>query len=96
MWVKKLIENRNEMINKEINRAIYCYGEWQSEFDRMENVEFIKGMDSVFKDNDFLKPGENTLLILDDLANELSGNPRASKLFTQGIHHKNVLVVFVT
>ena len=96
MWVKKLIENRNEMINKEINRVIYCYGEWQSEFDKMENVEFIKGVDSVFKDNDFFRSGESTLLILDDLANELSGNPKASKLFTQGIHHRNVSIVFIT
>ena len=59
----------------------------------MESVEFVKGLDSVFNDND-LKSGENTLLILDDLASELSGNPKASKLFTQGIHRKNVSIVF--
>ena len=53
-------------------------------------------MDSVFKDNDFFRSGESTLLILDDLASELSGNPKASKLFTQGIHHRNVSIVFIT
>ena len=94
--MKKLIENSNKMISKEINRVNYCYGEWQSEFDKMESVEFVKGIDSVFNDKNFFKSGENTLLILDDLANELSGNPRASKLFTQGIHHKNVSIVFIT
>ena len=96
MWAKKLIENRNEMTSKQINRLIYCYGEWQSEFYKVENVKFIKGMDSVFKENDFFKLGESTLLIFDDLANELSGNPKASKLFTQDIHHKNVSIVFIT
>ena len=93
--VKKLIENRSEMVNEEIRRVIYCYGEWQSEFDKMENVEFIKGMDRVFKDNEFFKSGESTLLIMDDLADELSGSPKASKLFTRGIHHKNVSFVFI-
>ena len=96
MWVKKLIEHRSEMINKEINRVIYCYGERQSEFDEMESVEFVKGMDSVVKDNDYFKSGENTLLISGDLANELYGNPKASKLFTQKIHHRNVSIVFIT
>ena len=84
------------MINKEIKRAVYCYGEWQGQFEKMKDVQFIKGATAVLDDDDFFKSGEHTLLILDDLGHELSSHKKASKLFVQGIHRKNVSVVFIT
>lgn len=95
-FVATLIEKRHEMIDKPIDRVVYCYGQWQKMFENLRpHVEFYEGLNEVFGSDHFFDPAVPTLLILDDLAQELAGNPRASKLFTQGIHHKNVSVVLI-
>jgi len=95
VFVSNLIKNRANMIDKQIERVVYCYGEWQLKFEDMKDVEFYNGIDAVFTKPDFFDPHVGTLLILDDLAQELANHPKATKLFTQGIHHKNVSVIFI-
>ena len=55
VWVKTLIDKRKEMINKEIKRVVYCCGEWQSQFKKMKDVQFIKGATAILDDDDFFK-----------------------------------------
>jgi len=68
---------------------VWSYGEWQRRFDSIPNVEFIEG----------LPQGENfdgtqsTLLILDDLMNEI--NRSVTDLFTKGSHHRDLSVVYI-
>ncbi|XP_055342017.1 uncharacterized protein LOC129590691 isoform X2 [Paramacrobiotus metropolitanus] len=40
--------------------------------------------------------GDTTLLILDDLMEEIASATKASALFTRDVHHKNVSVVFIS
>lgn len=83
------------MIDKPMNRVVYCYGAWQDAFNHMENVEFYKGLTGIFDSDDFFDPKTNTLLILDDLSQELANHNKASKLFTQGIHHLNISTILI-
>jgi len=95
-FVKKLIINRQKLIDQHIARVVYCYGEWQEGFEELkDHVEFHQGLDKVFGSDTFSDASVPTLLILDDLAQELASHPRASKLFTQGIHHRNVSAVLL-
>ena len=100
VFVSNLIQHRDKMIDKVTPRVVYCYGQWQEGFEVMQrkigdSLEFVKGIDEVFSSESFFDPKVHTLLILDDLAQELTNHPQASKLFTQGIHHKNVSVVLI-
>ena len=94
-FVFKLIREKEQLIDKPIDRVVYLYGEWQAGFEGLKDVEFHKGIDSVVSDATFFDSSQLTVLILDDLGQELSGHPKAAQLFTQGIHHKNICVIFI-
>ena len=54
-------------------------------------ITYIEGLPEDF---DFLQP--NSILVLDDLMNEVKDNTSVTNLFTRVTHHKNVFVIFIT
>ena len=92
--VRRLLRHLNELFYLVPTKVIYCYGEYQKEFDELHGVDFIEGFPT---DLTQLTQGhEQTLLILDDLMGECSGDQRVSDLFTRGSHHKGVSVIYLT
>ena len=92
--VRRLLTHLKELFYPVPTKVIYCYGEYQKEFDELHGVDFIEGFPS---DLTQLTQGhEQTLLILDDLMGECSGDQRVSDLFTRGSHHKGVSVIYPT
>jgi septin family protein len=87
--------NNTELVFSPIpQRIVYVYGAWQDNFNNFNNVEFISSLAKVLEE-DFFDPKINNLLVLDDLMEEISSNPKASRLFTKSIHHKNLSVLFL-
>jgi energy-coupling factor transporter ATP-binding protein EcfA2 len=72
----------------------YCYGEWQSSFELVDNVTFHEGLIDV--NNEIPNDNQPRWIIIDDLMNEAGGRSTTDNLFTKGSHHKNVSVFFVT
>ena len=97
-YVFNLVRNKEKMLDNAPDRIVYCYGEFQEGFTDLQtqvpSLELIHGLGPVLDDDHFFSVP--TLLILDDLAQEIADDKRASKLFTQGIHHKKVSVLFIT
>ena len=92
--VRRLLYYLNELFHPVPSKVIYCYGEYQKEFDKLPGVDFIEGFP---EDLNELTPGhEQTLLILDDLMSECSKDQRVSDLFTRGSHHKGISVFYLT
>jgi len=89
-FIFRLIENAEKMISPSPTRILYCYGEYQSLFSKYTKVEFQEGLPDVSK----FDGKEPTLVIIDDLMNEM--NSDTEKLFTRISHHRNVSVIFVT
>ena len=89
VWVKKLLENVDYMIDKKVEQIIYCYGEYQPIFQEIQTklpqIQFIEGFPDVKSITD---PSFHTLMIIDDLQNELSNNVELADLFTKGSHHQ--------
>ena len=84
--VRKLLRHLNELFHPVPSKVVYCYGEYQKEFDELHGVDFIEGFPS---DLTHLTQGhKQTLLILDD--------QRVSDLFTRGSHHKGISVLYLT
>jgi hypothetical protein len=92
---RKIMENTGTLFSKAFDRIVYAYSVLQADFEFIEqNVEFVQGIENVLED-DYFYPGDHTLLIFDDLMDEICANRKAAALFTRGIHHKNVTVIFL-
>ena len=84
-YLLNLIKHRDCVIQPNVNRVIYSYKKYQSEFDSVPDVEFVQGSNYV------LDRAIKTLLIVDDQMNDCK---ELSDLFTVGSHHDNASVIF--
>jgi len=90
IFVLKLIEHANQMIDPAPAKILYCYSEYQPIFAKYTNVEFNEGLPDVTR----FDGSEPVLLILDDLMDET--NESVSAIFTKIYHHRNVSVMYIT
>jgi hypothetical protein len=93
----RLIQSASSLFTPPPERIVYAYGVWQEEFANSlpKHVELINGLSEIFDDENYFDPSVNNLLIIDDLMQEVSTDSKASALFTKGIPHKNVSVLFL-
>ena len=92
--VRKLLRHLNELFHPVPTKVIYCYGEYQKEFDELHGVDFVEGFPEDL--NQLTRGHEQTLLVLDDLMSECSKDQRVSDLFTRGSHHKGISAFYLT
>ena len=81
------------MIDKKIDRIVYCYSEWQAGYEKIQKeceIEFLQGLGEILENPNFFDAKVCTLLILDDLQRAVAEDTRTAKIFTQYLHHKNV------
>ena len=90
-WVKKLVEDRKEMIYPCVDKVFWHYGEDQQMFRTVQkDVTFVQGL----PDKEILgRKNQNVLLIIDDLMREVNEN--IVDLFTKGSHHQNISVILL-
>lgn len=98
-WVKKLLENADGMFQHSApNKILYCYGVNQPAFDDMKktvkNVTFYEGLPDLATLENHATP--HTVVVLDDLMNQVVKNEEMERLFTQGCHHRGMSVIFIT
>ena len=88
-WIFRLIEHRDEIVTRKIERILYFYEVWQPLFEEYSGcVEFFQGAPCV----ETLNSPERKLVVLDDLMN--SNRELITKIFTVYSHHYNFLVLF--
>ena len=94
--LKKILFNHHKLIDKPINKIIYCYSRWQNNFSELlntiSNIQFIQGLPEM----DQFDVKENNLLILDDLMSECGKNLAIKEIFTIDSNHSNISVFFLT
>jgi hypothetical protein len=92
---RRILQNAGELFEPVPTKIIYCYGEYQKEFEELSPcVEMIEGFPD---DISSLTTGhENSLIVLDDLMSQCSSDQRAVDLFTRGSHHMGVSVLYLT
>ena len=84
-FVHKILDNNDGMWYGGVPpvKIIYCYGQWQPYFNQIEkdvtDIIFHNGLPNT-EDNDTWK-SEHTLIILDDLMNEVCKNDITQKTF---------------
>ena len=95
-WVMQLLRERRDRIEKVPANIVYCYTHWQPKFDELKSFApstvFFRGLPHAF----YLKSLENCLIVVDDLMDAASKDPSVMSLFTEGCHHKNISVIFLS
>ena len=94
---RQLLNNMKLLFEPAPTRVVYAYGVHQESFDKFDtSVQLVHGIESILSDDDFFDKNIPTLLVIDDLMDEISSNKLAISLFTRNVHHKNVTVIFLS
>jgi hypothetical protein len=97
----RMLERRNEIIDTgdcgPIDRVMYCYTEWQALFfaelkTKVPCIEFHKGLPEEYSDG----TGRPSIVVLDDLQDEVGKSEDASNAFTRKSHHSNINLILLT
>lgn len=98
-WCRKLLENADNMFDRAPDQILYCYGIYQPMFEilhqKIPNLQLHCGLPSMPMLEDLTATSNHSLLILDDLQQEMATNALMEKLFTQLAHHLNLSVIFM-
>lgn len=100
-WIQKLLHDRNTILSKQPDTILLCYGVYQPIYQEMlntvQNLSIVDGCsESLLAQYDILNPATNSVLILDDLHQEMANNKLLSNLFCKFSHHYNTMVILVT
>ena len=100
-FVHKLLKNVRGMFSGEpVSQILYCYGIYQPLFDEMQshipNFTLHEGLPSEEDIENFTLKQKHSLIVLDDLMHKVGKSPEMELLFTQGCHHRNLSVIFLT
>jgi hypothetical protein len=90
LFVLRIIKECKRFIVPAPERIIICYGQYQAAYENLHDVEFIAGLPPP----DLLNVKTRNLLILDDLMHKCDAS--VAELFTQGSHHTNASVIFLS
>lgn len=96
VFVVKLLENKDYIINQDIDKIWWFYTENQSAYKNIKNtnVKFVEGLPD-WKFLNSCKENESQLVVLDDLMHETKNDSAVTKLFTRGCHHRNISVIHI-
>ena len=92
-FILELLRTKSAFFNPVPARIVYAYGIWQNSFDEAHDVEFVKGVEGLESVN--FSSRQPSILVIDDLMEELCNSKQLSTLFTREMHHKNITVFFV-
>ena len=68
--VRRLLRHTDELFYPVPTKIIYCYGEYQKEFEELRNVDLVEGFPSDL--DDLTKGHDHSIVVLDDLMSECS------------------------
>ena len=94
-FTRCMLHHLEELFYPVPTKIIYCYGEYQREFDKLPpHVELMEG----FPDNlsDMVRGHDHSLVLLDDLMSQCSNDQWVADLFTRGSHHHGISVLYLT
>ena len=87
--MQRCIQSRDALFTKKIEYVLWCYSEKQPDlFNSMKNVDFHQGLTEELLSESNLK-GRNTILVLDDLAQEID-KQLLTRIYTKYSHHRGI------
>ena len=95
-WTMNLLRAKDDRIEPSPDKIVYCYMHWQQHYEGLRqfapDTQFHEGLPHAH----FLKELENCVVVLDDLMDVAMKEPAIMSIFTEGSHHRNVSVIFLS
>ena len=99
-WVKRLLAHKENMMIPVPKKVLFCYKYWQSSYTEMlktiSEITFYQGMLNDLVQSKYFDPNVPSLIVFDDLMRTVRNDDTAADLITEGAHHHNIIVVFIT
>ena len=96
-FVKKLIQQGEQVMNGSAEKILWLYGEYQPAYIELSkqfpHITFIEGIPENL--NEYIDPKFRNLIVIDDLMSETGNDKRITNLFTKGSHHRNLSVILL-
>ena len=96
-FVKKLIQQGEQVTNGSAEKILWLYGEYQPAYveasKQFPHITFIEGIPENL--NEYIDPKFRNLIVIDDLMSETGNDKRITNLFTKGSHHRNLSVILL-
>ena len=96
-FVKKIIEEGEDVVNGSAEKIIWLYGEYQPAYmelsSKFPHILFIEGIPENL--NEYIDPKFRNLIVIDDLMSETGNDKKVTNLFTKGSHHRNLSVILL-
>jgi len=92
-FILQMLKKPVKYFDSSPSRIIYVYSIWQDAYEGMPNITFVEGVQGLTTIS-FSKKIP-TVLVIDDLMEELCNDKSLSMLFTREMHHKNITVFFL-
>jgi hypothetical protein len=79
-------------------RIVWLYKRWQPLYDEISRtvvpwVEFVRGIPMDLDGDHYFDPRIRNVIVLDDLISIAVKDQRINDLFTEGSHHRNLMVI---
>ena len=98
-WVQSLLQQAQTVIDQPPKRIIWCYSQWQLAFTQLlmmiPTIEFVKGIPESLENDSYLDVNMRNLIVIDDQIIEAGKDNRVVNLFTKGLHHRNLSVIYI-
>ncbi|KAL9962026.1 hypothetical protein ACROYT_G031085 [Oculina patagonica] len=99
LWVKSLLQQAHKTIHPPPERIVWCYSQWQPAYSEllmtMPGIEFSKGIPEILEQDYFFDVNKRNLIVIDDQMIEAGSDNRVVNLFTKGLHHRNLSVIYI-
>lgn len=92
-FTKKLLDNIDLMFSPKPERIIISYAENSSQYlDLNKECEVVKGLDFSTENYENIP----TICVVDDQMQESGRSEKIQELFTRGVHHRNMSLIYIT
>lgn len=98
-WVHRLIKHAKDMFITPPSKVIYAYKHWQPLYDDLKRhvrgLEFTDKLPSEDELKKMVKTHKHTILVADDMMNEINADNYGSELFTRLSHHLGLSTILL-
>ena len=93
----QILKHKNQIIEPNADKIVYCYKSWQPVYDQINKtsempIEFNQGLYNI----ELFDKSINNILIIDDLMGECEDSNEIKQLFAVDSHHSNISVFLIS
>ena len=99
VWVKSLLQQAQKAMRFPPERIVWCYSQWKLAYSELlmtlPGIEFIKGIPENLEQDSYFDVNLQNLIAIDDQMIGAGKDDRVVNLFTKGLYHRNLSVIYV-